>query len=83
MILRDWSDWPTLTGYLAWAKGEGCAVSISGAPDAETGGYSTACITAPSGNVAIEVFRGADDPLMSATVARLDRRLGIKSYMFK
>jgi hypothetical protein len=80
--MRDWSDWPTMAAYLAWAKASGCTVTLS-APNSDLpGAYRLATIISPRGASAVEVFAEEDEPLMSTSVARLDRRLGLKSRLF-
>ena len=80
-MMRDWSQWPSMAQYLDWARAQGCQVAcaetVSGANV-----YQLARITAPSGRSVSEVFIQESDPLMSTTVARLDRRLGLKSAFF-
>lgn len=80
--LSDRGDWPTLRAYLEWAKAQGCIaetreISRDGQP------LLVASLTAPGGRHAVEVAAEADDPLMSSTIARLDRRLGLKSWLFR
>lgn len=79
--MRDGSQWPTMAQYLDWARGQGCRVTCA---EVESGpnAYKVARITAPDGRTVSEVFIQDSDPLMSTTVARLDRRLGLKSALF-
>ncbi len=44
--------------------------------------FLVATFRAEGGAEAVEIAANAQDPLMSATIARLDRRLGINSGMF-
>lgn len=74
-------DWPTVSDYVSWAQGKGCTVVVGAAPGGQA--MQIVSIRAPSGAQAMEVVLEMHDPLMSTTIARLDRRLGIKSYLFR
>lgn len=80
-MIRDWSQYPTVARYLDWARDQGCQVACAPATLGPND-YQVARITAPDGRSASEVFIQDSDPLMSTTVARLDRRLGLKSAFF-
>lgn len=74
--------WPSVSDYLAWAQGRGCTVTVQ--PITREGReLQIVTITAPHGAVAVEIAMQLDDPLMSTTIARLDRRLGMKSHLFR
>ncbi len=79
--MRDWSLWPTVADYLAWARAQGCQVTLTQVPSGDNL-YQLARIVAAQGAAVTEVFIQDSDPLMSTTVARLDRRLGLKSAFF-
>lgn len=68
--------------YLNWARAQGCSVRLSLATGDKTQGRRIAAIRHPSGAHVFEPFSEEADPLASTTVARLDRRLGLKSYLF-
>ena len=80
-MMRDWSQWPSVAQYLDWARDQGCQVTCAPATSGPND-YQVARITAPGGRSVSEVFIQDGDPLMSTTVARLDRRLGLKSAFF-
>jgi hypothetical protein len=81
--MRDLSQFPTVAAYLAWAKTQGCAVDLIDGPADGPAQYRMAIITAPGGDPRVlEIFQEETDVLMSTTIARLDRRLGLKSAFF-
>lgn len=72
---------PTAASYIAWARAQGCVVGIE--PVTRRGQpLNAVSIWAPSGQGALEIVLELDDPLVSTTIARLDRRLGLKSDLF-
>jgi hypothetical protein len=75
------SDVPTVARYIDWARDCGCVVGVE---PLVRGGQSLSAVSiwAPSGRGALEIVLELDDPLMSTTIARLDRRLGLKSSLF-
>jgi hypothetical protein len=76
--MRDMTPWPTVAAYLDWARGAGCTVRI-----VERAPYRCAImVNGQTGAQATEVFLEESDRVMSTNVARLDRRLGIKSHFF-
>ncbi len=74
--------YPSIAGYLDWARAQACRVELSVSDRFGQPIYRQAEITAPDGRRAVAVFIEDDDLLMSTTVAYLDRRLGLKSYLF-
>ncbi len=73
---------PTVRSYARWAEAQGCTLDAQ--PVTRGGQDLTAlAIRSPAGAVALEIFMEWEDPLMSTTIARLDRRLGIKSHLFR
>lgn len=76
------ANWPSVTDYADWAREQGCTVTFK---PIERDGRSLQIVTivAVSGAAAIEVVMEPGDPLMSTTIARLDRRLGMKSHLFR
>jgi hypothetical protein len=75
-------DYPPVCAYLDWARSQACEVELSTSDRFGHPVYQHAKITAPDGRFAVAIFIDDDDPLMSTTVAYLDRRLGLKSYLF-
>jgi hypothetical protein len=76
--MRDMTAWPTIDAYLAWTRETGCSVRI-----VDKSRYRCAMIANPaSGKQVCEIFLEDTDRLMSTSVARLDRRLGLKSHFF-
>ena len=72
---------PAVGDYFAWARSQGFTVSCR--PVVCRGQtYQLARIERPDGRSVLEIFQDEQDSLMSTTVARLDRRLGLKSYLF-
>ncbi len=74
-------QWPTIQDYVAWAESRQCMVAIE--PGFGEQRLILVTVVAPSGARVIELVEAMTDPLMSTTVARLDRRLGLKSYLFE
>lgn len=73
---------PSVQTYLDWARANRCTVRVT--PVVRDGRRLQAVvICAPSGATVCEIVSESDDPLMSSTIARLDRRLGLKSYLFR
>ena len=73
---------PTFGSYVDWALKQGCTVR-SGAK--VTGGgraVGLTQITAPSGKRVVVVGTHQNEYLVPTTIARLDRRLGLKSPFF-
>ena len=82
-MMRDLSAWPTVRAYLDWAIGQGFDVRIVDLASPGVTRYRCALIVdRASGRSTPEIFQEEGDHLMSTTVARLDRRLGRKSYFF-
>lgn len=73
--------WPDAHGYIAWARAQGCTAEVRAVPH-QGQPLHAVTITAPSGRSALEIVLELEDPLMTTTVARLDRRLGLKSTLF-
>lgn len=74
---------PTLGQYLAWARGEGCKVTqgYTHAPDGRP--YSVTHIVSPDGERWVfDIGTQQSDYLVPTTIARLDRRLGMRSPYF-
>jgi hypothetical protein len=76
------SDYPSICAYLDWARSVGCRVEVATTDRFGRPVYQQATITASDGGQAVAVFVDDDDLLMSTAVAYLDRRLGLKSYLF-
>jgi hypothetical protein len=74
-------QWPTIQDYVDWAESRHCTVEIEPARGEQR--LMMITIVAPSGASVIELVEAMTDPLMSTSVARLDRRLGVKSYLFE
>ena len=71
---------PTLEEYLCWARECGCKTNSGVIVDPDEGPYSvTHIINSDDDRYAIEVGTQANERLAPTTVARLDRRLGMKS----
>ncbi len=75
-------DYPSVAAYLDWAMAQACTVARTSCDRFGKPVYQQARITAPDGRSAVAIFIEDDDLLMSTTVAYLDRRLGLKSYLF-
>lgn len=73
---------PSVQAYIDWCELQRCSVTVEQATSANQL-LLIVVITAPDGKVAREVVDSLDDLLASTSIARLDRRLGLKSYMFK
>jgi hypothetical protein len=67
--------------YIEWAKQQGCTNSEEHLARDNGQTFTIVTLAMPNGKWATEVT-SADDYLLSTTVARLDRRLGIKSTFF-
>jgi hypothetical protein len=76
------SHYPSISAYLDWARGAGCRVVLSTTARFGHPVYQQAEIATADGRRAVAVFVEDDDLLMSTMVAYLDRRLGLKSYLF-
>lgn len=76
------AHWPSLADYVEWAQRQNCTATITLA-EREGRLLQIVTIIASSGMRAVEIAMELDDPLMSTTIARLDRRLGIKSNLFR
>jgi len=75
-------NWPSAHDYIGWAQDQGCVVTIvQTLRDGRA--LHIVSIASQAGQTAIEVVMELADPLMSSTVARLDRRLGMKSHLFR
>lgn len=76
------NGWPTVATYLDWARRQGCTVEMV---ECRRGDRSLFAVTirAPSGAQVREIVAETTDPLMSTTIARLDRHLGLKSGLFR
>jgi hypothetical protein len=72
---------PPFEDYIEWAKGQGCKVNETHVSRENGHTYTIVTFVTPSGAWAVEVT-SPDDYLISNTVARLDRRLGLKSSFF-
>ena len=72
---------PTIAAYIAWARAQGFGVVTH---DVLAGDQRLIIvkISGEHGRSAIEVVETFDDPIASTTVARLDRTLGSKSWLF-
>ncbi len=73
---------PQFADYCDWALQQGCKVQsgYTVTPDGKT--MSVTRITAPSGKWVYEVGTQQGEFLVPTTIARLDRRLGLKSPFF-
>lgn len=67
------NGWPTIADYCAAAQREGCRI-------VQADGAVT--ITSPAGLSVTEFVATPDEPLASTTIARLDRRLGHKTWLY-
>jgi hypothetical protein len=74
--------YPTIQDYLDWAERQGFTIAMA---PVECGAQllTQITITAPSGAHVIELVEDLSDLLMSTSVARLDRSLGRKSFLFE
>ncbi len=73
---------PTFGEYIAWAVRQGCSVK-SGVMLVEGQPYSVTRIFDQAGKKWVaEVDTGREDLFMPTTIARFDRRLGLKSPFF-
>ncbi len=75
------AGWPTIQDYVDWAETRQCTVAAE--PCGGEQRLIMITIVAPSGARVIELVEAMTEPLMSTSVARLDRRLGVKSYLFE
>ncbi len=75
-------EWPTLSDYIAHARDAGFTVTTRKREEAGLPLIAVSIVT-PEGAMAVEIAASLDDPLASTTIARLDRRLGRKSYLFR
>lgn len=73
---------PTFAQYLGWAKGQGCEIKQGIIIDDDGRPYDLTLITSPSGRHYIDTVTQHNDRLLPTTIARLDRRLGLKSPRF-
>lgn len=73
--------WLSAQAYVDWARHQGCIVTIT-PHSVDQRPLQAITFQAPSGSTALEIVVDMSDPLMSTTIARLDRRLGLKSYLF-
>lgn len=73
---------PTVQTYLDWARAQNCAIDLA-AIERDARLFQIVQIRAPSGASVTEIVSELHDPLMSTTIARLDRRLGLKSHLFR
>jgi hypothetical protein len=73
---------PTYRSYRDWAQAQGCRCDSSDITRDERV-LQALRIVAPSGARVTEILSELDDPVMSTTIARLDRRLGLKSHLFR
>lgn len=76
------SGWPSMATYCDWARARGCHVeTVQKVRDERY--FVVIVIRAPSGAAVTEIVGELGDPAMSTTIARLDRRLGLKSQLFR
>lgn len=74
--------WPSMAAYCDAARARGCQVEI-GETTRHQRQFTVIVIRAPAGATVSEIVGEIDDPAMSTTIARLDRRLGLKSHLFR
>ncbi len=67
--------------YVKWAEGQGCEIREEHLVRDHGQTVKLVTLTMPNGKWATEVT-SEDDYLISTTVARIDRRLGVKSNFF-
>ena len=73
---------PTFGHYIEWARSEGCQIDQGYLIDNVGQSHSVTKIVAPSGKWVIDVGTQHSEHLVSTTIARLDRRLGLRSPYF-
>lgn len=75
---------PTLAQYLCWAIQQGCKVQTGYATNKKGYTLPTTKITSPDGKRWVHIAgTKQSDYLVMTTVARYDRRLGLKSNFFE
>ena len=72
---------PTIARYIEWARAEGFGVVTT---ETVAGDQRLIIVelTGENGQSSLEVVETLQDPITSTTVARLDRGLGRKSWLF-
>ena len=80
-MAQPFGNHPTLGEYLAWAREQGCSVQWGVNPAT---GQSVTRIVSPDGKrwVIAESGMPQSERLLPTTIARFDRRLGLKSPWF-
>lgn len=73
---------PTLGIYADWALKQGCTVKYGTTMAPSGRAVSILKITAPSGKRVVATGTLQDEHLAPTTIARFDRRLGLKSPFF-